>query len=264
MHNLSAIPGLVRRYRDINAKHFFVEMELGVTVPLTFFDLRYYLGAKMMNDPDLDPDQLIAEYMTLFYGKAAPFMQEFRPTLKTHGGNGRAARFSQMEKRPFLDAAFFTTLYGLLDQAEKAEIGNQAIINNIRQERLVVDHAYLHLWKIHNNPLGLDKKAIQQRVAENADRFGRKYFPAVWERDREPALEFLCDNMDFPEKSANIKAMPMDGLDFAGHDLVELDASELDGGFPVDDPDAFRGKAKSKGTRRQARLSCQAIHLRHL
>ncbi len=249
MHNLSAIPGLVRRYRDINAKHFFVEMELGVTVPLTFFDLRYYLGAKMMNDPDLDPDQLIAEYMTLFYGKAAPFMQEFKTYIEKRMAEMDVPLGSvKPEKRPFLDAAFFTTLYGLLDQAEKAEIGNLAIINNIRQERLVVDHAYLHLWKTHNNPLGIDKKAIQQRVAENADRFGRKYFPATWERDREPALEFLCDNMDFPEKSANIKAMPIDGLDFAGHDLVELDASELDGGFPVDDPDAFRGKAKSKGS----------------
>ena len=247
IHNLAAIPGLVRRYRDLNAKHFFVEMELGQTVPLTFFDLRYYLGAKMMDNPDLDPDQLVAEYMTLFYGKAAPVMQEFKAyTEKRMAEMDKPLGSVAPDKRPFLDAAFFTTLYDLLDQAEKAEAGNQAVLNNIGQERLVVDHAYLYLWKTLNNPLNLDKKILQQRITENADRFGRKYFPKTWARDRGPALEFLCDNMDIPEKSTVIAAAPMDGLDFAGRDLLELGARELDGGFQVEDQDAFGGQAKVK------------------
>lgn len=250
IHNLAAIPGLVRRYRDINAKHFFVEMELDPTVPLTFFDLRYYLGAKMMNDPDLDSDQLIAEYMTLFYGKGAPFMQEFKTYIeKRMAEMDKPLGSVKPEERPFLDAAFFTTLNNLLDQAEKAEkaeAGNQTILNNIKQERLIVDHSYIYLWKKHSNPLGLDKKVIQQRIAENADIFGRKYFPGTWERNREGTLEFLCDNMDFPEKGISIAAKPLDGLDFAGHDIVSLDASELDGGFLANDPDAFGGKARVK------------------
>lgn len=247
IHNLAAIPGLVRRYRDINAKHFFVEMELGPTVPLTFFDLRYYLGAKMMDNPDLDPDRLVAEYMTLFYGKAAPFMQEFKTyTEKRMAEMDRPLGTVAPDKRPFLDAAFFTTLNTLLDQAEKAEAGNQAVLNNIKQERLIVDHSYLYLWKTHNNPLGLDKKILQQRISENADIFGRKYFPSAWKRDRELALEFLSDSMDFPEKYARIEAVPLDGLDFTGRDVVELTAAELDGGFLTEDPDAFGGKAKVK------------------
>ncbi|NMA21166.1 MAG: DUF4838 domain-containing protein [Lentisphaerae bacterium] len=247
IHNLSAIPGLVRRYRDIDAKHFFVGMELNPTVPLTFFDLRYYLGTKMMDNPDLDADQAIAEYMGMFYGKAAPFMQAFKAYIEKRMAEMDVPLASvKPDKRPFLDAVFFTTLNALLDQAEKAEADNQAILNNISQERLVVDHGYLYLWKNHNNPLGLDRQALQQRIAENADIFGRKYFPAIWERERESALEFLCDNMDFPEKCASIAAMPIDDLNFAGHDIIELDASELDGGCLIKDPAAFGGKARAK------------------
>ena len=52
--------------------------------------------------------------------------------------------------------------------------------------------------------------------------------------------------MDFPEKCASIAAMPIDDLNFAGHDIIELDASELDGGCLIKDPAAFGGKARAK------------------
>ncbi|MDD4099339.1 MAG: DUF4838 domain-containing protein [Lentisphaeria bacterium] len=247
VHNLAAIPGLVRRYRDINAKHFFVEMELGTTVPLTFFDLRYYLGAKMMDNPDLDPDQLTAEYMTLFYGPAAPFMREFKAyTEKRMLEMDQPIGSVSPDQRSFLDTEFFTTLYALLDQAEKAAAGNQPVLDNITQERLVVDHGCLYLAKKRDILPGLDKKLLRERIAANADRFGGKYFPKTWARERGPALEFLCDDMDLPEKGDVISARPIDDLDFAGHAIVELGAAELDGGFLAEDPDAFGGKAKVK------------------
>lgn len=247
VHNLAAIPSLVRRYRDIGAKHFFVEMELGTTVPLAFFDLRYYLGAKMMNDPDLDPDSLVDEYMTLFYGKAAPAMREFMAyTGKRMAEMDAPLGSVPPDKRPFLDAAFFTTLYGLLDQAEQAATGNPPILDHIGQERLIVDHAYLYLWDSHTNPLGLDAKALRERVAAKAERFGRKYFPRTWAREREPAIEFLCNDVDFPKTGAVVAAKPLGGVDIAGRETLELNASELDGGFLADDPEAFGGKAKVK------------------
>ncbi len=247
VHNLAAIPGLVRRYRDIGAKHFFVEMELGTTVPLAFFDLRYYLGAKMMDDPDLDADRLIAEYMALAYGKAAPAMQEI--------ANYTVRRMAEMtepvgavppEKRPFTDAAFFTTLYGLLDQAEQAETGNQAVLERIGQERLVVDHAYLYLSDAHKNPLGLDPKALRQRITAAADRFGQRYFPRTWARERGPAIEFLAKDIDFPEKQAVITARVLANVPTEGRETIELTAAELDGGGLADDPAAAKGKARVK------------------
>ena len=247
IHNTAAIPGLVRKYRDIGAKHFFVEMELGTTVPLTLFDLRYYLGAKMMNDPDLDGEKLVEEFMTLFYGQAAAPMKEFKAyTEKRMAESVGPLTSLPPAKRKFMDAEYFKTLYSLLEQAERAAAENRPILENIRQERLVVDHAYLLLWNSHGNPLGLDKKALRERMIEDADIFGNKYFQNSWKDTREAAIEFFCDLMEFPEKRATHKATPLDDVRFEGRDRIEIGFQDLDGGALVTDPDAFGGKAKAR------------------
>lgn len=253
IHNTAAIPGLVRKYRDIGAKHFFVEMELGTTVPLTLFDLRYYLGAKMMNDPDLDHEKLVEEFMALFYGPAAAPMKQFKAyTEKRMAESAGPLTSSPPAKRKFMDADYFKTLYALLEQAERAAAEKRPIVENIRQERLIVDHAYLLLWNSHGNPLRLDKTALRQRMTEDADIFGKKYFPNSWKNTREAALEFFCDTMEFPAKKGTSQAKPLDGIRFEGKDKVEIDVNQLDGGGFVADPDAFGGKAKSRDSNGKA------------
>ena len=95
------------------------------------------------------------------------------------------------------------------------------------------------------NPLQLEQEKLRQSIAELADLFGRKYFPATWAQHRGRSLEFFCDNMEFPQQ-AIITARPLPGLDFAGHDILELNAKELDGGFLIDDPEAHGGQARLK------------------
>jgi hypothetical protein len=247
IHNTAAIPGLVRKYRDIGAKHVFVEMELGTTTPLPLFDLRYYLGAKMMNDPDLDDEELVEEFMAMFYGKAAAPMKEFKAYTEKRMAEAAGPLTSlPPAKRKFMDADYFKTLYSLLEQAEHAAAEARPIVENIRQERLVVDHAYLLLWNHHNNPLRLDKQALRQRIAEDAEIFGSKYFPDSWKDEREAAIEFFCDAMEFPEPKRTWKAHPLDGIRFEGQQRVEIGVNDLDGGGLVADADAFGGKAKCR------------------
>ncbi len=103
----------------------------------------------------------------------------------------------------FMDVEYFKTLYSLLEQAERVAVENRPILENIRQERLVVDHAYLLLWNSHGNPLGLDKAALRERMIGDADIFGNKYFRNSWKGTRETAIEFFCDTMEFPEKKGD-------------------------------------------------------------
>lgn len=247
IHNTAAIPGLVRKYRDVGAKHFFVEMELAATSPLTFFDLRYYLGAKMMNNPDLDDGKLVDEFMALFYGKAAARMKDFKAyTEKRMAETAGPLTSSPPAKRKFMDAEYFGTLYSLLERAEQAEAANRPIVENIRQERLVVDHAYLWLWSAQGNPLRLDKQALRKRITADAETFGNKYFRNSWKDTREASLEFFCNAIEFPaEQQGSSKAKPLDGIRFEGKDKVEIGVNDLDGGVLVADPDAFGGKSKT-------------------
>ena len=200
--------------------------------------------------------------MSLFYGKAAPFMQEFKTyTEKRMAEMDKPLGTVAPDKRPFLDAAFFTTLNTLLDQAEKAEAGNQAVLNNIKQERLIVDHSYLCLWKTHNNPLGLDKKILQQRISENADIFAANTslrLGSVTANSRWSSSVTTWTS----RKARQNRGHAARWLDFTGRDVVELTAAELDGGF-WRRPDAFGGKAKVKDSD-ASRLPRPTLHLRRL
>ena len=185
--------------------------------------------------------------MTAFYGKAAAPMKQFKAYTERRMAESTGPLTAlPPAKRGFMDAEYFKTLYSLLEQAEQAEAQNRPIVENIQQERLIVDHAYLLLWNSHHNPLGLDKQALRKRITQDADIFGEKYFRNSWKTKREAAIEFFCDAMDFPERPKRKKVKPLDGIRFEGKDTVEIGVDDLDGGALVADPDAVGGKAKSR------------------
>jgi hypothetical protein len=64
-----------------------VPHEKGGLAQKGFYHLNYYIGAKLWWEPDLDIDQLLNEYYTLFYGPAAEEMKTFINYFEVHQQN---------------------------------------------------------------------------------------------------------------------------------------------------------------------------------
>ena len=84
-------------------------------------EMRAYLGARLMWNPDLDPDQLRREFFEAYYGKAALVMDEYRREIR-QAFLDHNAHFVLGTKEPRHYAAVITNemlarWYSLLDRA---------------------------------------------------------------------------------------------------------------------------------------------------
>ena len=170
--NLYTLQDNVQLFRDNNAKWVF---EQHSNNPSELFELRSYITAQLLWNPDQDFDALLTDFVNGYYGAAGPFIKEYITTIH-----------KELEKKDF-----FLFLYGdpsqafdaflrpellerytsLFDQAEKAVKQNSKVLNRVKMARLGVDYAVLeasrknlntNLQLITTNTAG--KKAISPRV----------------------------------------------------------------------------------------------------
>ena len=129
---------------DNNAKWVF---EQHSNNPSELFELRSYITAQLLWNPDQDFDALLTDFVNGYYGAAGPFIKEYITTIH-----------KELEKKDF-----FLFLYGdpsqafdaflrpellerytsLFDQAEKAVKQNSKVLNRVKMARLGVDYAVL-------------------------------------------------------------------------------------------------------------------------
>jgi len=139
-------------------------------------------------------------------------------------------------KRAFLDEAFFTHVDELLSEAEKLAAAQSCNLANVRQERLVVDIAYINMFdKFPDNPLKLSKGEILNRILTNLDTYGKKYYTAdYWAKAREKTFA------DFKSKVMDRPAIPKQ---FAEKTVIDMIWSDFADNATIEDNDAAGGKA---------------------
>ena len=143
--NLHTLQPNVQLFRDNNAKWVF---EQHSNNPSELFELRSYLTAKLLWNPDLDMDGLITDFTDGYYGEAATYIRQYIDLIHL-----------ELKKDP----GFFLFLYGdpseafgsylrpelleaymeLFDQAEAAVAHAPEVLNRVKMARLGVDYAVL-------------------------------------------------------------------------------------------------------------------------
>jgi hypothetical protein len=115
--------------------------------PAEFSELRGYLLAKLTWDSKADVQQLTKEFLTGYYGKAAPFIQQYLTTL--HHGLEKAGQFLDIYGNPvsvhntYLSPALLDQYGKLFDQAEAAVKNAPAQLKHVQKARLAVEFAVL-------------------------------------------------------------------------------------------------------------------------
>lgn len=143
--NIHTLKPNIELFRDNNAQWVF---EQHSNNPSELFELRSYITAKLLWDPELDLDELLTKFTNGYYHEAGPFVKEYIDLIH-----------AEIQE----DEDFFLFLYGdpsqafdsylrpslleqyshLFDEAEKAVINEPEILDRVKAARLGVDYAVL-------------------------------------------------------------------------------------------------------------------------
>lgn len=143
--NIYTLQPNIQLFRDNNAKWIFEQHSHN---PSELFELRSYITAKLLWNPDLDIDELLEEFTKGYYHEAGPFIKKYIDLIHSkikedndfflflYGDPSEA--FSSYLKPELLQE--YTQLF---DEAEKAVAHNQEVVERIKMARLGVDYAAL-------------------------------------------------------------------------------------------------------------------------
>ncbi|MFC2125925.1 DUF4838 domain-containing protein [Bacteroidota bacterium] len=143
--NLYTLQPNIKLFRDNNAKWIFEQHSHN---PSELFELRSYLTAKLLWNPDVDLDSIMSDFLTGYYDEAAPYIANYINTvheeldknpdyfLFLYGDPAQA--FSSFLKPELLKV--YDTWY---DQAEEAVAEKSEVLQRVKVARLSVDYAIL-------------------------------------------------------------------------------------------------------------------------
>lgn len=123
------------------------------SMPNEFKELRTYLIAKLMWNPDINVDSLMNDFLKGYYGKAAPFIREYIDTmhdaLQASGEDLGIYGFPLPSKNGYLSASNMDRYVKLFDKAERPVRGDSVMLKRAQIARLPLQFALLEQAKIY-------------------------------------------------------------------------------------------------------------------
>lgn len=117
-----------------------------------FAELRAYLIDKLLWNPDINVHEVMNDFLTGYYGKAAKHVKKYIDLLHDNNMEQSGYKLSifgkpVMEKETFLSDSLIKVYNKLFDQAEKAVADSPEILNRVKTARLPVYYAMLEIAK---------------------------------------------------------------------------------------------------------------------
>jgi hypothetical protein len=238
--NVHGLARTLRLYHQCGVRDYFVEDELMGSRLHNFVDLQFYLASRLLVDPSQDERPIIAEFMKLYYGPAAPAMTRLLDYIEKRQEEepGMLASVTPA-MRKYLDARFFVETDALLREAEGAVAGDAKRPTDIRQERLAIDETMLYLWNRLNQDgrFPFQRQQVLDRLRQSYSAAYRKYGGWGSEKADADRLEYLRNMPPVPPQFAGKKIIDLCG--------PQLDLRQAGGNFArrAEDPEATLGKA---------------------
>ena len=152
----------MKEYAAKNVRNVFWEHE---NTYYEFHSLKAWLEAKLLENPYLDGKKLILEFMNGYYGKAAPYLIEYRKGLDEAARKQRVSH-AVYDCGPtaftFIRPADMKRFLGLCDQAEKAVAGDEVMSRRVRFARMSLDRLAGYIRPIAYSGIGVDLGKIRK------------------------------------------------------------------------------------------------------
>ncbi|WP_373522385.1 DUF4838 domain-containing protein [Aquiflexum sp.] len=117
-----------------------------------FAELRAYLLAKLLWNPDVNIEEEMNGFLNAFYGKAAPYVRQYIELVhdNNQGFTGRKMSIfgsPVKEKDSFLTSELIQAYNDIFDKAEKAVKIEPEILSRVKSARLPIQYATLEIAK---------------------------------------------------------------------------------------------------------------------
>lgn len=242
--NIHGLAETLKFYHNCKLKDFFTEDPLYGARIHNFVDLQLYLASKLFEDPTRDPEPIIDEFMTLYYGAAAPVMKKLLNYIERRQEEESSYLASVPPAgRVYFDPDFFIETDKMLTEAEGLVGDDPKKVANIQQERLAIDETMLHLWNKLARKAGkrwnFDRDSVIKRLGKNYQNAYEKYGGWGDKRKRfdQLRLEYLRNMPPIPKQFEGKKI-----IDLCGPSL-KLTRGGREPKTAVPDPEAATGKA---------------------
>lgn len=156
--NLPVLAPNVRFFVDHNVVGLFEQgdAESGVG---DFVGLRAWLLAHLMWDPSRHERQLIDEYLTGYYGAAAPHLREYLDLISSAGlKSGKYLGCFLPDTSRWLTLEQLNRATRLFAVAEKSVADDLTLAKRVRRERLPLDHVWLSRYESLKSTAKLEKQ----------------------------------------------------------------------------------------------------------
>lgn len=207
---VDAIAPDIRYFRSSGVEMVFVEAECTQFInPQNFYDLHFYLGSQLLDEPDKDENVLIADFLKNHYGPAGGKMREVLDRIRSAVRNEKNAMF-YVSNRPFREyqtGTFLRQVYEKLKEAhtltppgsdwryrvEKEMItpigtilSNPHIKTGLDRKKLLREYKALRLARIEKYADPKKKTGLIRRLETDVAKYGfeaeipeqfKKYFP---------------------------------------------------------------------------------------
>ena len=220
-HNVPFIKRNLKWYHDLGARMVRMESEQPNTA--SFRSLKEWLGYELMLDIDQDDTALICEFMTDFYGAAAPEMKEFMDLLTelqkgqvgkvfVKEGEYDPAKKLDVPRRKWLDADFYARAEDVFTRAlRKVADADAQTRLNVMRERIPVDLSLLYVYDIIRPAVTCEevvKRYLENREAQYRLRIDESVLPTALASVRAEVAKLTGTNKTTAVKAAKPKEPP--------------------------------------------------------
>lgn len=183
--NLHILQDNIRLFKQHHARMHFSQIAGSRGGDLA--ELRTYLVAKLMWDPEIKVDSVMRHFLHGYYGPAAPFIYQYIKTMEgalLGSGDGLWIYDTPVSlKKGTLKPSLLRRYQALFDAAEQAVAGEERFLARVRRSRLPLQYAELDIAR--SEP-AQDVGGLQKKLALFEERVQIFKVPTLNERDNAP------------------------------------------------------------------------------
>lgn len=161
-----------------------------------FYELRAYLLAKLLWNPDINVDTVIDDFMKGYYQSSSSYMKSYFDKVQSLATENVHLIHNVTDRNSLYSSEFINSSLILLNKAEKAA-NSQEIVERVQRQKMVI--AYLLCRK---NPEQAIQDGSYDLVINMAKKIGMKTFAEYGENK---SIEDFVNKMEKVKKSMNNK-----------------------------------------------------------
>lgn len=196
--NLHVLQPNLQYFRDHGARMVF-EQATGANNITSWMDIRCYMLAKLLWNPDANIDSIMADFYQGYYGDAGRYVKEVIDTMTSaliqSGQTLNIYGYPVDAADGYLSENLMRRYYELMGQAVKVAEGDSAVLERLRFFRTALDFAWLELQ--HGEPEESDMLKTIDILESNLQHFG---VPQMMEMGCTPK-EYAADMLHWVEKA---------------------------------------------------------------